>query len=137
MPAMLHLGDAEINALLAYLEALAGVPGASGRQLRINVPAMRIGEHLVKGTCHICHDAVGRWPGPEALMEGVVPSLESLVRQRGVASVIGKVRQGGTVMNSLGLTYRGRMPEFSYLTEAEIAAAYQYLVRYPPQPGAR
>jgi hypothetical protein len=80
---------------------------------------------------------VGRWPGPEALMEGVVPSLESLVRQRGVASVIGKVRQGGTVMNSLGLTYRGRMPEFSYLTEAEIAAAYQYLVRYPPQPGAR
>jgi hypothetical protein len=70
-------------------------------------------------------------------MEGAVPSLASLTRHRGMAAVIQEVRHGAAVnVGVLGLTYRGRMPEFGYLSEGEIRAAYEYLLRYPPQRGA-
>jgi len=134
MPPMAHLQNDEIAALLSYLEVLAGVPGAAAREAPVVVPGLRVGEEIVRGTCHTCHDAAGSWPGPEALMEGAVPSLASITRQRSVAAVIQKVRNGAPVtMGALGLTYRGRMPQFGYLSEAEVAAAYGYLLRYPPQ----
>ena len=31
--------------------------------------------------------------------------------------------------------YRGRMPVFSFLQDVEVAAAYLFLVDYPPQAG--
>ena len=32
--------------------------------------------------------------------------------------------------------YRGRMPVFDYLQDKELAAAYDFLVAYPPQAAA-
>lgn len=133
MPAFAHLSGVEVDALLAYLDLVAGVPGAEHRQIRIAQPATRVGEHLVKGTCHICHDATGPWPDPEALLEGAVPSLASLLRQRPVYDVIKKVRRGAPViMGRSEVSYRGRMPLFDYLADGEVSAAYIYLLLYPP-----
>jgi mono/diheme cytochrome c family protein len=134
MPAFGHLSRAENDALLAYLEWLADVPGAQQRQIRVAVSATRAGEHLVKGTCHICHDATGSWPDPEALLDGAIPSLAGVARQRTLHDVLTKVRYGKpVVMGAALISYRGRMPVFEYLTDGEISAAYAYLVSYPPE----
>lgn len=133
MPAFDHLQGVEVDALLAYLNALAGMPEAQPSH-RIEESTLRVGEHLVKGTCHTCHDATGPYPGPQALMNGAVPSLASIIQRRSVGEVINKVRHGAPItMGDLGLAYRGRMPVFSYLTPDEVADAYDYLQRYPPQ----
>lgn len=134
MPAFRHLNRGEKDALLLYLEGLAGVPGARQRQLRIAVSATRIGEQLVKGTCHICHDATGSWPDPEALLDGAMPPLSGIVRQRTIHDVLTKVRDGKqVVMGTALIAYRGRMPVFDYLTDGEVTAAYGYLASYPPE----
>jgi len=45
-----------------------------------------------------------------------------------------KVRQGAAVpLGTPGVSSRGRMPVFDYLTEPEVAAAYSYLATYPPR----
>jgi len=133
MPAFDHLDRTEANAVLAYLDLLANVPAAEHPQITIVEAASRVGEHVVKSTCHVCHDATGPWPGPEALMSGAIPSLTSLVRQRSVADVIQKVRHGAPViMGRTQMAYRGRMPLFDYLTDSEVSAAYTYLLAYPP-----
>ena len=133
MPAFRHLSDIEVDALLAYLDLLAGIPGAERRQVRIAQPAHRVGEHLVKGTCQICHGATGAWPGPEALLQGEVPSLAGIAR-RTLPDVVRKVRQGAPVtMGRALISSRGRMATFGYLTDSEVTAAYRYLVAYPPQ----
>jgi cytochrome c5 len=134
MPSFGHLQGPEVEALVAYLELLAGVPGASGRQRTLVEPAIRLGEHLVKGTCHICHDAIGPWPSPQALLDDEVPSLASLPTHRTLYDVIHKVRQGTpVVMGVAQVQYRGRMPVIDYLTDDEVAAGYLYLITYPPQ----
>jgi mono/diheme cytochrome c family protein len=131
MPAFAHLEGAEIEALLGYLRALAGVPGAD-KPLTVTEPAARVGEHLVKGTCAICHDSVG--PGRDAIANnpGLIPSLASFLEQNAVASVVQKGRQGLPAPGMPGK--RGEMPIFSYLTEEELSAAYLYLISYPPRP---
>ena len=53
------LSDAEIRSLIAYLELLSGVPGAANRQIAVRESSYRIGEHIVKSTCHVCHSATG------------------------------------------------------------------------------
>ncbi len=134
MPPFDHLSGVEVDAVLAYLDLLAGVPGTEHPQIRIVQAATRVGEHVVKSTCHICHDATGPWPGPEALLYGAIPSLASLVRQRDVSAVIQKVRHGAPVIiRRAQIAYRGRMPLFNYLTDSEVSAAYSYLVAYPPR----
>ena len=67
MPALAHLQEADIDVLYAYLTQLAGSPDASP-QLRRTASWARLGEHVVKGTCHICHDAVGPRPSAQALL---------------------------------------------------------------------
>jgi mono/diheme cytochrome c family protein len=134
MPAFTHLSRAETDALLAYLQWLAGVPGAQQRQARVAVSDSRVGEHLVKGTCHICHDTTGLWPDPKALLDGTMPSLAGIARQRTLHDVLRKVRYGkAVVMGDPPIAYRGRMPVFDYLTDGEVSAAYGYLVSYPPE----
>ncbi len=136
MPAFAHLSGAEIRALLAYVEWLAGVPGAGGGQMRLVEPASRVGEQVVKGTCHICHDATGPWPDRRALLEGAMPSLASVAGQRNLHDVVTKVRVGKPViMGNPDLMYRGRMPVFDYLSDREVAAGYAYLNAYPPLGG--
>jgi len=132
MPPFPHLQGAEVEALLVYLRSLAGVPGASARQIRIKEPVVRVGELLVKGTCFICHDAMG--PGSDAMAStpGLMPSLASFLEQKSVAAVVHKVREGAPVPGMVGS--RGEMPVFSYFTADEIRAAYIYLIIYPPRP---
>ena len=134
MPMFDHLESDEVDALLAYLKLLAGVPGLESRPIRISEPALRVGEHVVKGTCRICHDATG--PGRDesveiAMMRGVIPSLSSLLEQRTRAEVIRKVQLG--LAQPLPFMTHGRMPVLDYLTADELGAVYEYLSDYTPR----
>ncbi len=137
MPAFPHLAAEEVVALGDYLKSLAGVPAAE-RSRKVTVSVARVGEHLVKGTCQVCHPATG--PGASRMMmymRGVIPALASLP-EVSPSAMLGKVRQGG-MMPGGGMMGRGgmmsrmsRMPVFSYLTDEEVLAAYLYLSEYPP-----
>jgi mono/diheme cytochrome c family protein len=135
MPAFAHLQEADINAIYAYLTRLAGAPDAPP-QSRQTTSWDRLGEHVVKGTCHICHDAVGPRPSREALMQGTIPAFTTLLADKPVVDFVTKVRSGAAVMvGDPAFHYRGRMPVFPFLQDVEVAAAYMFLVDYPPQAG--
>jgi mono/diheme cytochrome c family protein len=133
MPARAHLDEADLDMLYAYLTELAGTP--DGRPLtRRTVSWERLGENVVKGTCHICHDAVGPRPTAQALMNGAIPPLSTLRADKSVVDFVNKVRSGATTtMGDLPFHYRGRMPVFFYLKGYEVAAAYLFLNDFPPQ----
>lgn len=134
MPSFDHLTDDEINALRPYLDQLAGLPGAEGRQRYISEPAARVGELIVKGTCHICHDATGPETAPTTVLSGIIPPLSSMPHQKTFSEFVQKVREGTPIaLGSGDVSSRGRMPVFNYLTEREAAAAYSYLSLYPPK----
>ena len=134
MPPLAHLQEADIKVLYAYLTQLAETPD-SPRQSQRTVSWARLGEHVVKGTCHICHDATGPRPTHDAmLLQGVIPSLTVLIADNPQVEFIRKARSGAPVFAGRPLFhYRGRMPVFHYLHDEELAAAYDYLVAYPPQ----
>jgi mono/diheme cytochrome c family protein len=134
MPSFIHLSDEEIQVLRPYLDEMAGVPGAGRQQRDITEPAVRVGELIVKGTCHICHDATGPDNEPTTVLSNVIPSLATIARQKTLGQIVHKIREGAPVpLGSGGVMSRGRMPVFSYLTEAEMAAAHLYLITYPPK----
>jgi mono/diheme cytochrome c family protein len=119
--------------LYTYLETLAGSSGTKGATETFGID--RLGEHVVKGTCHICHDATGPRPSAQAMLDGAIPSLESIMRDTSIADFATKVERGAVaVMGAPPAPHRGRMPVFFYLTDNEIAAAYKYLHAYPPKP---
>jgi mono/diheme cytochrome c family protein len=133
MPALAHLQESDINAIYAYLTVLADNPD-SPPQLRQPTSWARLGEHVVKGTCHICHDAVGPRPSRQALAQGTIPPFTTLLEDKPVADFVTKVRSGAAVMvGDAAFHYRGRMPVFPFLHDEEVAAAYMFLVAYPPQ----
>ena len=133
MPALAHLQEADINAIYAYLTHLAGAPDAPPESRQITSWA-RFGEHVIKGTCHICHDAVGARPSREALVQGTIPAFTTLLEDKPVVDFVTKVRSGAAVMTGdPAFHYRGRMPLFPFLQDVEVAAAYMYLIDYPPQ----
>jgi mono/diheme cytochrome c family protein len=135
MPALAHLQEADINAIYAYLTLLAGAPDAPSQSRQLTSWA-RLGEHVVKGTCHICHDAVGPRPSGQALAQGTIPPFTTLLQDKPVADFVTKVRSGApVVMGDPAFHYRGRMPVFPFLQDEEVAAAYMFLVDYPPQAG--
>ena len=135
MPALAHLQEADINAIYAYLTLLAGAPDAPPQSRQLTAWA-RLGEHVVKGTCHICHDAVGARPSQQALVQGAIPPLTTLLEDKPVVDFVTKVRSGApVVMGDPAFHYRGRMPVFPFLRDEEVAAAYMFLVDYPPQAG--
>ena len=132
MPPFPQLDRAETESLVAYVKELAGVaePGPPHPPLR--EPVARVGELLVKGTCHICHDAAAT---PTTAFEyrvgyGNPPPLSFFTEQRTSPQVIRKVREG-LVEPSVSAS-RGRMPVFDYLTPQEVTAAYLYLLVEPP-----
>ena len=137
MPALEHLQKTDIDVLYTYLTELAGSPDALAPSRRTTSWA-RLGEHVVKGTCHICHDAVGPRPSGDALLlKGAIPPFTTLLEDKPVVDFVKKVRSGAPVMTGDPVFhYRGRMPVFSYLQDVEVAAAYMFLVAYPPQAGA-
>ena len=132
MPAFKHLREDEVEALLGYLDKLAGVPAGKKAHVIVTESAARVGEHVVKGTCHICHDATGPGGGHMAMMRGIIPSLASLPQENSLSSFATQVQNGSSGM--MMMMAGPRMPKFPYLTDEEVAAAYSYLAHYPPQP---
>lgn len=136
MPPHTHLQAADIDVLYPYLTQLAHVP-ESPRPSRRQVSWSRLGEHVIKGTCHICHDAVGPRPTAEAMLQGVIPPLNIIRADNSQAAFIWKAKNGAPLVTGRpSFHYRGRMPVFYYLQEEELAAAYYYLGAYPPQAAA-
>jgi len=132
MPSFSHLSAAEVNSLLVYLNHLAQVPGVS-EDRTVTESRERLGELIVKSTCHTCHSAVGTNPGPQELLEGAIPPLSTLTSRRTQPELIRKVTRGYPVLMGVPtMPYRGRMPVFFYLSAEEAADVYLYLTRYPP-----
>jgi mono/diheme cytochrome c family protein len=128
------LTDAEVRSLFAYLRQLTGIPGAEKQQVPVVVTPLRVGEHIVKSTCHICHASVGHNPSPQGLLEGQIPPLDSLTSRLSLNEFVIKVTFGAPVLEgSPAIPVRGHMPAFTYLTPDEAADAYLYLSLYPPR----
>ena len=137
MPPFPHLNEAEVRSLFAYLKQLAGVPGAERQQLAVTESPVRIGEHIVKSTCHTCHSATGSDPDPQQLWDGAIPPLSVLTTRKSRPEFIRKITHGAPVlMGAQPTLYRGRMPVFYYLSQDEAADVYLYLTRYPPSESA-
>jgi cytochrome c5 len=129
-----NLSEAEIRSLIPYLEQLSGVPGAEKNQMAVKESPYRVGEHIVKSTCHVCHSATAPNPNPQQILEGAIPPLSALTTRVGLVEFVRKVTCGAPIiMGSPPTPYRGRMPVFVYLSQDEAAEAYMYLLLYPPQ----
>ena len=134
MPPFRYLSEAEVRSIVAYLEQLSDVPGAERRQAAVTESPYRVGELIVKSTCHVCHGATGPNPDPQQLLDGAIPPLNTLTTRTNLAEFVRKVTDGAPIgMGSPPLSYRGRMPVFRYLSEDEAADAYLYLTLYPPR----
>lgn len=133
MPPFPHLSEPEVRAIFAYLRQLAEIPGAERQQVSLEESSVRVGEHIVKSTCHTCHNAYGVNPSPNELMQGAIPPLGTLTARVTLPEFERKVRHGAPIMMGTPvLPYRGRMPVFDYLSESEVADAYLYLKLFPP-----
>jgi mono/diheme cytochrome c family protein len=133
MPAFPHLSAPEIRALVGYLNVLAGVKPAQAEDTVVEESRARVGEHIVKSTCHICHDATGLNPTPQQMEDGAIPPLEALTTRTDQVELVQKVTRGAPViMGTPPSPHRGRMPVFYYLTQDEAADVYLYLSAYPP-----
>lgn len=129
-----QLTDLEARSLLAYLRQLAGIPGAERQQVRFKEPPLRTGEHIVKNTCHICHDAAGPNPSPSQVLNGQIPPLSTLTSRLTLNDFLAKVLAGRPVLEGpLAMPARGHMPVFNYLNSDEATDVYFYLSAYPPQ----
>lgn len=133
MPPFSYLDRQEEDALIVHLKRIAGAPDA-GPEQTLEEPPARVGELIVRGSCHICHGA-HQWRAPPS--ENVpyvsgIPSL-SVFPRLGVTRIIRKVQKRGP-----GFVGFQRMPQFPFLTRQEIIATYLYLTRYPAEnPGGR
>jgi mono/diheme cytochrome c family protein len=128
------LSEEEIRSLVAYLEQLSEVPGAEKNQIPVKESSYRIGEHIVKSTCHVCHSAIGRNPDPQQIMDGAIPPLSTLTTRASLPEFVRKVTSGAPIiMGTPPTAYRGRMPVFLFVSQGEAADAYMYLALYPPQ----
>jgi mono/diheme cytochrome c family protein len=145
MPPFRHLRGDEIEALLGYLDHLAGVPAENRADMLVPQSAARVGEHVVKGTCHVCHDATGPGGHHATMMGGIIPSLESFPGNYTLNAVVHQVKYGSSRVTGMmggGMMGGGRgksspgevMPALPYFTEEEIAAAFFYLKQHPPSP---
>ena len=77
MPSFHHLTAREIRSLVVYLQQLAGFR-VRKKQAAIQESHARVGELIVKSTCHICHSATGANPTPAELSQGAIPPLCAL-----------------------------------------------------------
>ena len=133
MPPFPHLSEPEVHAIVAYLKQLAGVPGAEREQEAVEESRVRVGEHIVKSTCHICHNATGENPSPQQIFNGAIPPLSTLTARTSLPEFERKIRSGAPiVMGTPPSPFRGRMPVFYYMGKDEVADAYLYLRLYPP-----
>jgi mono/diheme cytochrome c family protein len=132
MPPFPHLSEPEVRAIFAYLKQLAAVPGAEKQQSAVVESRLRVGEHIVKSTCHICHNAAGPNPNPEQLLKGAIPPLNTLTNRTSLPDFDRKIRAGAPIlMGTPPSLFRGRMPVFYYLSADEVGDAYLYLKLFP------
>lgn len=137
MPPFPHLNEVEVRSLFAYLKQLASVPGAEREQLAVKESPVRVGEHIVKSTCHTCHSARGPDPDAQQIWDGAIPPLSTLTTRKSRSEFIQKVTHGAPILMGLPPSlYRGRMPVFYYLSADEAADVYLYLTLYPPSESA-
>jgi mono/diheme cytochrome c family protein len=129
MPPFRHLEGEEVNALVQYLQEHVGAPESQGREILVMQSVSRVGEHLVKGTCHICHDAAGPGRGRMGMMGGIIPSLASFPWEQSMQGLVWQVELGSRTMMMMG---GQRMPPYPYITADEAAASYLYLLQYAP-----
>jgi mono/diheme cytochrome c family protein len=133
MPSFSYLSDAEVRSLLAYLNLLADVPNAGSQQVTVRESHARVGELIVKSTCHTCHAATGPNPDSTELAAGAIPPLATLTARVNRAGLIRKITAGAPVMMGASSdSVRGRMPVFFYLHQSEAADVHAYLEAYPP-----
>jgi mono/diheme cytochrome c family protein len=130
MPSFEYLRPDEVEALFGYLEKLASVPPTKRDGLLVQESAARVGDHIVRGTCHVCHDATGPGSGHTAMTQGTIPSLASIPRDHSLSGVVHQVQYGSCGI--MKVTGGNVMPAYPYFTEEEIAALY--LVAYSPSP---
>lgn len=130
MPSFEYLRPDEVEALYGYLEKLAAVPPTRRDGLLVPESAARVGEHIERGTCHICHDASGPGAGHAAMVQGTIPSLASLPKEHSLSGVVHQVHYGSCGM--MRVTGGELMPAYPYFTEEEIAAVY--LLTYSARP---
>jgi mono/diheme cytochrome c family protein len=129
MPPFWHLDREEVDALMLYLQQHVGAPESKGKEILVTRSVARVGEHLVKGTCQICHDATGPGRGSMmGMMGGIIPSLASFPYEQSMQSMVWQVAWGSRPMMMGGQ----RMPAYPYITSDEAAASYLYLMWYPP-----
>jgi mono/diheme cytochrome c family protein len=122
MPSFEYLRADEVEALYGYLEKLASVPPTKRDGLLVPESAARVGEHIVRGTCHVCHDATGPGAGQIALLQGTLPSLASLPKEHSLSGVVHQVHFGSCgMMKTAGAEV---MPAYPYFTDEEIASVY-------------
>ena len=134
MPSFGQISEQEYAVLRPYLDQLAGLPYAKPARRSITEPADRVGELVVKGTCHICHDATQVTQRPTTVLSGEIPSLASFPSGKTGGDFVHKAKIGAAVPLSVGgVMSRGRMPVFGYLTEPEVMSAYSYLMTYRPR----
>src|SRR5579864_1038304 len=122
MPSFEYLRADEVDALIGHLEKLAGVPPTKRNGLLVPESAARVGEHIERGTCHICHDATGPGAGQASMKQGTIPSLASLPREHSLSGVVHQVQYGSC--DVMKMTGGDVMPAYPYFTEEEIAAIY-------------
>ena len=130
MPSFEYLRTDEVDALFGYLEKLASVPPTKRDGLLVPESAARVGEHIVRGTCHVCHDATGPGSGHLAMTQGIIPSLASIPRDHSLSGVVHQVQYGSS--STMKMTGGDVMPAYPYFSEEEIAAVY--LLAYPARP---
>jgi mono/diheme cytochrome c family protein len=128
MPNFAHLQSNEVELLLGHLRTLGHETAGDGKPATIHQSALRVGEHIVKATCQICHDAT-RGPARQPA-DTVVTTLADIPERYSVHEFVRKVRSGSTVEGDP----HGRMPRFNYLKPEELEAAYIFLTAFPPQP---
>lgn len=129
MPSFDHFSAQEVEVLLSYLREISGVEAPSGAPAPTSIrrSVERVGEHVVKGTCQVCHDAKVVTPGRRE-PDRRIPPLAAIPERYSIQEFVAKARQRKPV--ELG---RGMMPELHYFHDAEIEAAYLYLAAYPPR----
>ena len=122
MPSFEYLRPDEVEALYGYLEKLASVPPTKRDGLLVPESTARVGELIVRGTCHVCHDATGPGAGHAAMLQGTIPSLASLPKEHSLSGVVHQVHYGSCGM--MKATGADVMPAYPYFTDEEIASVY-------------
>ncbi len=122
MPSFEYLRADEADALLGYLEKLAAVPPTERAALRVPESAARVGQQILRGTCHICHDATGPGAGESDMLQGVIPSLTSISKDHSLSGIMHQVQYGSSDM--MRVANVEVMPAYPYFTQEEIAAVY-------------